>query len=89
MYGETALKVTETGGRYVLRNDPLEEFLNEMLEDVVIEESVRSVKEAVHQLVDEHLAQAAVVDIMGDMINEILEQEAPKLVRSSVLRARQ
>ena len=46
----------------------------------MIEESVKSVKESVHQLVDEHLARAAAYDIMGDMVNEILEQEAPKLV---------
>ena len=47
-----------------------------------MEESVKAVKGAVHELVDEHLARAAAYDSMWGMVDEIIRDETPQIVSS-------
>ena len=58
--------------------------MQEVLDDVVWEESFDVVTDAIKDLVEVHLEKAASYDIIMDMCTEIIEQEGPDIV-STVL----
>ena len=65
---------------YTLLPDPVTEFVAGLVEDVVNEESVKAVRGAVHELIDEHLAKAAAYDSMWNMVDDLVREEAPNIV---------
>ena len=54
--------------------------MQELMDDVVWEESFNVVTDAIKDLVEVHLEKAAAYDIVMDMCTEIIETEGPDIV---------
>ena len=62
------------------RSDPLEEFLDDLVDDLVMEEGILCIREGVNDMVDSYLEHAGQYDILMDMATEEAQRHAHDIV---------
>ena len=68
-----------SGGRYK-RTGPLDDVMFDILEEVVDEESIKAVRVAMRQMVDEYLEERSFEEFTMDLIFEVLKDDLVDLV---------
>jgi len=65
------------------KHDPLEEFLNSLLEDVIHKETTAIVKDVAKDIVNEHMEKAAAYNEIQNMIGQVIQEMGPDVVSIS------
>ena len=58
----------------------MREFLDEVVNNTVLEEGVATVRESIHELVDEQLKETATYDIVRELATDEVEIQGPGIV---------
>ncbi|KAK2170134.1 hypothetical protein LSH36_4g11046 [Paralvinella palmiformis] len=75
-------------GGHLLRqhkHDPLEEFLNSLLEDVIHKETTAIVKDVAKDIVNEHMEKAAAYNEIQNMIGQVIQEMGPDVIEEAFM----
>ena len=82
--GKNLWSMSDHEGRLYHRPDPLKEFLDDVVDELVMEEGILAVRESVNNLADEHLAKGATYDIVMELVTEEVYMFGPDIAREAI-----
>jgi hypothetical protein len=61
-------------------SDPLQDFLDDLFEDVIAEEAIKILRESARARVDELYEVVAIEDVVKEITNETIRELEPRIV---------